>query len=190
MVSPTDCHQGLGDVDPPSWLDSASLAVPVHFERARRNSLAERFRKPAGMRTLAGFWIDDDLAFRQQDIEFAFDVYRDLGQDSHRIVGFSGRLTETEEQAARLEASGGEMTPLNDREADEDLDDDDERDAADEQWTYELFKSPYSMILTNSAFLDQTMLDWFWADDERIRRSLDFVDVHMNCEDILFNCES
>jgi alpha-1,4-N-acetylglucosaminyltransferase EXTL3 len=146
----------LGGHDPPDWIDTTELAVPVYYERAKRNSLTERFRKPSKMRTQAGFWVDDDLAFRPQDIEFGFDTYLDLGRDSHRIVGFSGRLVE------KLKSG---------------------------DWAYKLFALSYSLILTNAAFLDTQMLAWFWKEDERIRESIEYVDEHMNCEDILFNCK-
>lgn len=56
-------------------------------------------------------------------------------------------------------------------------------------WIYDNHAALYSMILTNSAWMDQTMLDWFWSDDQRIHDSILFVDKHMNCEDILMNCK-
>jgi hypothetical protein len=57
-------------------------------------------------------------------------------------------------------------------------------------WIYDNHAALYSMILTNTAWLDQTMLDWFWSDDQRIAESIAYVDKHMNCEDILMNCKS
>ena len=109
------------------------------------------------MRTSVGFWIDDDLAFKPADIEFGFDTYQTLAKDSHKIVGYSGRLVEPNQQ---------------------------------HEWTYKLFTLKYSLVLTNAAFLDTTMLDWFWTKDHRIERSIEYVDQHMNCEDILMNCKS
>lgn len=54
-----------------------------------------------------------------------------------------------------------------------------------------IFHQPsYSMVLTNNAFMDKTMLEWFWAKDDRIKAAIAYVDLHMNCEDILMNCES
>ena len=47
----------------------------------------------------------------------------------------------------------------------------------------------YSMILTSNAFLDKTMLEWFWSDDGRIKQAIKYIDKHMNCEDILINCK-
>jgi hypothetical protein len=56
-------------------------------------------------------------------------------------------------------------------------------------WIYDNHAALYSMILTNAAWLDKTMLDWFWSDDQRIHDSIVYVDKHMNCEDILMNCK-
>lgn len=148
--------QGLGDVDPPEWLGLDTHKVPVYLEKARRNSLTERFRQPAKMRTQSGLWIDDDLDFRPEDIELAFETYRQLGNHHHRIVGFSGRLVDKDQN---------------------------------NNWTYRVFELDYNMILTNAAFLDTKMLEWFWTEDFRIERSIEYVDEHMNCEDILFNCK-
>lgn len=58
-----------------------------------------------------------------------------------------------------------------------------------DHWIYDNHAALYSMVLTNSAWLDQTMLDWFWSNDEKIQKSIAYVDKHMNCEDILMNCE-
>lgn len=129
--------------------------MPVYLERARKNSLTERYRQPAQMRTQAGLWIDDDLEFRPEDIELAFQTYRQLGSHQHRIVGFSGRLVDRDQ---------------------------------DDQWSYRIFEQEYNMILTNAAFLDTRMLEWFWTEDFRIEQGIEYVDEHMNCEDILFNC--
>lgn len=148
--------QGLGDVDPPEWLGLDTHKVPVHLEKARRNSLTERFRQPAKMRTQSGLWIDDDLEFRPEDIELAFETYRQLGSHQHRIIGFSGRLVDQD---------------------------------PDNQWMYRVFALDYNMVLTNAAFLDTRMLEWFWTEDFRIEKGIEYVDEHMNCEDILFNCE-
>ena len=52
------------------------------------------------------------------------------------------------------------------------------------------FEGPtYSMVLTDSAFLDTTMMSWFWAEDARIKTAITYVDEHLNCEDILMNCK-
>lgn len=131
----------------------------MYLSRARVNSLTERFRKPKEMRTEVGFWVDDDLQFQPEDIEFGFLVFQQLSghQFNHRIVGYSGRQL-------GLDKKG--------------------------QQTYELHKENYSMVLTNSAFMDMTMLKWFWSSDPRMIESIKYVDDHMNCEDILMNCKS
>ncbi|KAK9895613.1 glycosyltransferase family 64 protein [Cystobasidium minutum MCA 4210] len=147
---------GLGAVDPPEWLDLQKYKVPVYLERARVNSLTERFRKPANMRTEAGLWIDDDLQFHPDDIELGFRTYRQFGSSRHQITGYSGRL----------------VSPSTKKEG---------------TWIYDNHAALYSMILTNSAWMDQTMLDWFWSSDQRIQDSIVYVDKHMNCEDILMN---
>lgn len=108
------------------------------------------------MRTQSGLWIDDDLDFRPEDIELAFETYRQLANHQHRIVGFSGRLVDKDQN---------------------------------DNWAYRVFELDYNMILTNAAFLDTKMLEWFWTEDFRIERSIEYVDEHMNCEDILFNCK-
>jgi alpha-1,4-N-acetylglucosaminyltransferase EXTL3 len=59
------------------------------------------------------------------------------------------------------------------------------------KYSYEIKEPNYSMVLTNSAFMDTQMLKWFWnTRDERIKESIKYVDDHMNCEDILMNCKS
>lgn len=53
-----------------------------------------------------------------------------------------------------------------------------------------IYEQPdYSMILTSNAFLDKTMLGWFWEDERRNKQAMQYVDRHMNCEDVLMNCE-
>lgn len=145
-------------MDPPEWLDLDNYQVPVYLERARVNSLTERFRKPEKMRTVAGLWIDDDLQFHPDDIELGFRSYRQFGSARHQIAGYSGRLAYPSTKK-------------------------------DGTWIYDNHAALYSMILTNSAWLDQTMLDWFWSNDQRIHDSIVYVDKHMNCEDILMNCK-
>lgn len=147
-------------MDPPEWLNLTGYRVPVSIERAKVNSLAERFRKPDGMRTYVGFWVDDDLQIELEDIEFGFQVFTELcaargSSGTHQIVGFSNRHVVKDGTGA-------------------------------EHYTYE--QDTYSLVLTNSAFMDVTMLKWFWSADSRIEESLAFVDAHMNCEDILMNC--
>lgn len=148
--------QGLGAVDPPDWLHLDAFAVPVYLERARVNSLSERFRKPSKMRTEAALFIDDDIHIPAADVELGFDAYLSFGKKDHRITGYSARQY-------TLDADG--------------------------TYTYRKWEPNYSIILTNSAFLDTTMLKWFWSKDARIARSLAHVDKNMNCEDILMNCE-
>lgn len=48
-------------------------------------------------------------------------------------------------------------------------------------------KDGYSMILTSAAFVDHTMLRWFWAATRENALAIQYVDQHLNCEDILFN---
>lgn len=48
--------QGLGAVDPPESLNLTEYRVPVYLERAKKNSLSERFRVPKRMRTAAALW--------------------------------------------------------------------------------------------------------------------------------------
>lgn len=55
-------------------------------------------------------------------------------------------------------------------------------------YTYDT-RQGYSMILTSSAFLDRTMLEWFWSNDSKATKARAHVDKHLNCEDILMNCE-
>ncbi|CAD6581890.1 MAG: hypothetical protein CYPHOPRED_001738 [Cyphobasidiales sp. Tagirdzhanova-0007] len=146
---------GLGAHDPPEWLDLSLYSVPVHLERARVNSLTERFRRPESMRTAAGLWIDDDIELSPTDIEFGFKVYSEYGQQDHRIVGYSGR-------GVTVRSDGSSI--------------------------YEVLTREHAIVLTNAAFLDTTMLRWFWDEsDARISQSIQFVDANMNCEDILFN---
>ena len=106
---------------------------------------------------MVGLWVDDDLQIHPDDIEFGFTVYKQLGSQEHRIVGYSGRQIIRSKQGV---------------------------------YTYKLFWPNYSMVLTNAAFLDVTMLDWFWSNDKRLKASIAYVDKHMNCEDILMNCKT
>lgn len=60
----------------------------------------------------------------------------------------------------------------------------------DGKYKYLFRQRSYSMILTNAAFLDMTMLDWFWHSDRKQTEARRHVDAIMNCEDILMNCKS
>ena len=146
----------MGAVDPPADLKLDSYRIPVYLERACRNSLTERFKKPTHLRTEAALWLDDDIQIELPAVEFAFRAWQDYGRHQHRIVGLTGRQY-------TIEKNG--------------------------KVKYIFHQPSYSMILTNNAFMDVTMLSWFWKEDPRTRAALQYVDQHMNCEDILINCE-
>ena len=147
--------QGLGQVNPPSSLNLSSFNVPVYLERARTNSLTERFRLPERMATTAALWIDDDILISAQGTEYAFRAWQAFGQNDHRILGFSGRSHKLENNV----------------------------------YYYLMDTASHSMVLTDSAFMDVTMLEWFWAMDVRLRKAIQYVDERTNCEDILMNCK-
>ena len=59
----------------------------------------------------------------------------------------------------------------------------------DDMYYYIFDQHMYSMVLTSSAFLDLTMMDWFWADNASTKAAIAYVNQHLNCEDILMNCK-
>ena len=55
--------------------------------------------------------------------------------------------------------------------------------------TYGFDQKHYSMAITGLAFLDRSMLEWFWG-NPKIEEAISYVDKVFNCEDILMNCAS
>ncbi|KGQ07664.1 Exostosin-2 [Beauveria bassiana D1-5] len=45
----------------------------------------------------------------------------------------------------------------------------------------------YAMVLTNLAFAHISFLDYYWSDEADMTRMREYVDRHMNCEDIAMN---
>lgn len=64
-----------------------------------------------------------------------------------------------------------------------------QRDVRSLHYRYAFDGPRYSMVLTDSAFLDLTMLDWYWEDEPAKNAARHYVSKHMNCEDILMNCK-
>lgn len=54
---------------------------------------------------------------------------------------------------------------------------------------YSYDRDEYSLALTNNAFMDVTMANWYWENDRQLRRARAIVDENLNCEDILMNCK-
>lgn len=172
--------QGLGKVDPPTSLNLSEYRIPVYLERARQNSLSERFRIPSQMRTNAALWLgefglavvlegrfppcsdsydviaDDDIHIEASSVEFMFDAWQAHGKPHHRIVGRTGRMA-SRDKAGRLQ--------------------------------YKFDWGEYNLILTNNAFMDKTMASWYWENDRRLSEARAYVAEVLNCEDILMNCE-
>jgi hypothetical protein len=49
--------------------------------------------------------------------------------------------------------------------------------------------STYDLVLTNAAFMDRTMMSWYWEDSRANLQARALVDKLMNCEDLLMNCK-
>lgn len=124
------------------------------------------------MKTRAILFVDDDILISAQAVEFAFRAWQRFGRREpyQSIVGFSRRLHRIQESSRDSDGDGGGRI------------------------VYYVFSSSasganYSMVLTDSAFLGADLVDLFWSNDRRMRLARKYVDDHMNCEDILMNCE-
>lgn len=55
---------------------------------------------------------------------------------------------------------------------------------------YKFLRDKYDLVLTNNAFMDKTMVNWYWERDRRLSEARKYVSEVLNCEDILMNCET
>jgi hypothetical protein len=82
------------DDTPPTqeFLDSLTkYKVPITIEQRHVNSKNERFRASENMRTAAIFALDDDMRFKPEDVEFAYQAWREYGQGRRRMLGLVAR---------------------------------------------------------------------------------------------------
>lgn len=68
-----------------------TLQVPIFIQRPPQNSLNNRFRESQYITTECTLAIDDDMLYNPKDIEFGYQVWKDLGQGRKRMVGYQPR---------------------------------------------------------------------------------------------------
>ncbi|EGX94044.1 exostoses (multiple)-like 3 [Cordyceps militaris CM01] len=131
--------------------------VPVRYRQSPVNSLNQKLWPDPTYKTQAILLSDDDVHYHPSDVEFAFQAWREFGRD--RMTGALARCAEPRE--------GGTLQySLCSNAKDQDV---------------------YAMVLTNLAFSHISFMDYYWSDDADMATIRDYVDQHMNCEDIAMN---
>jgi hypothetical protein len=132
--------------------DGRFSRYPVKVVVPHVNDLNERFRVPSTLRTDAVLQYDDDLRIPCNDLEFAFQLWREEFQD--RIVGFTPRSHAMKNGKYIYRMWNKTMVP----------------------------EHGYSMILTNAAFIHRRYMDAYFLDGLVPAGVRDLVSELLNCE--------
>jgi hypothetical protein len=143
------------------WPD---IGVEIVVIKTKRNSLNNRFFPYAEIETDAILHLDDDAHLRQDEILFAFRIWR---EETHSIVGFPGRFHAISPDQSPDPSKPPDYPNLL-------------------KWNYNSnYTCELSMVLTGAAFVHKWYMHLyqFWMPVE-IR---DIVDEFINCEDLALN---
>ncbi|RFU73937.1 glycosyltransferase family 64 [Trichoderma arundinaceum] len=135
----------------------SETGVPVRYRVSERNSLNQKLLPDSDFKTKAVLLSDDDVYYKPQDLEFAFQTWRKFGQD---------RLTGALPRCATPNAEGVWGYNFCSKDAKEDV---------------------YSMIITNLCFSHMSFLDYYSSNNTVMEKVRKYVDDHFNCEDIALN---
>ncbi|KAF3063270.1 Exostosin [Trichoderma lentiforme] len=135
----------------------SETGVPVRYRVSERNSLNMKLLPDPDFKTQAVLLSDDDVYYKPQDLEFAFQTWRKFGQ--HRLTGALPRC-------ATPDAEGNWGYGFCSRDSNQDV---------------------YSMIITNLCFSHMSFLDYYSSNNTVMQKVRDYVDDHFNCEDIALN---
>lgn len=139
------------------WPD---IGVEIVVIKAKKNSLNNRFFPYSEIETDAVLHLDDDAHLRQDEILFAFRIWR---EETKSIVGFPGRF----HAIGHDQPNAGDVPNF-------------------VKWNYNSnYTCELSMVLTGAAFVHKWYMYMyhFWMPQE-IR---DIVDEYINCEDLALN---
>jgi len=138
------------EVDADMYSPFTEVIYHIHPE----NSLNDRFEPLEGLRTESIFSVDDDMMVSCDDLDFAFEVWRN---QPRTLVGFMPRT--------HTLVDGGFF-----------------KQWVYNCWWKVWWDGEYSIIITKAAFLHRDFLDLYtFKMPQEIR---DYVDDKMNCEDI------
>ncbi|KAH6609146.1 glycosyltransferase family 64 protein [Trichoderma cornu-damae] len=144
------------DETPPGNFKSEK-GVPVRFRVSARNSLNQKLLPDPDFKTKAILLSDDDVYYKPQDLEFAFQTWRKFGQ--YRLTGALPRCATPDAQGVW----GYNFCSKDDKE------------------------DVYSMIITNLCFSHMSFLDYYSSNNTVMQKVREYVDDHFNCEDIALN---
>jgi hypothetical protein len=136
-----------------------SHGINVRFKMSARNSLNSRLIPDPDYKTQAVLLTDDDVYYHPEDLEFAFQSWRKFGKN--RMTGALARCSTVHKETGL--------------------------------WSYtfcdskDLKQNNYAMVLTNLAFSHMAFMDYYSSDNVVTTKIRDYVDEHMNCEDLAMN---
>ncbi|VEU37523.1 unnamed protein product [Pseudo-nitzschia multistriata] len=144
--------------------------VPVEVLKKHKNSLNVRFEPIPQLQTRAGttsvFMVDDDVRVACPSLVEAFSVWR---ENPDTMVGFYPRLALPpirKHDTNPYDAPAGHG------------------DLLYHLWPKVYLAQKFNIILTKASFLHSRYLELYTSDDSFPREIKDYVDEHMNCEDI------
>ncbi|KAL6887434.1 glycosyltransferase family 64 protein [Trichoderma longibrachiatum] len=145
------------DEAPPGNFKSET-GVPVRYRVSERNSLNMKLLPDPDFKTRAVLLSDDDVYYKPQDLEFAFQSWRKFGR--FRLTGALPRCATPDKE------DGLWKYGFCSKDKGQDV---------------------YSMIITNLCFAHMSFLDFYSSDNALMQQVRKYVDDHFNCEDIALN---
>lgn len=145
------------DEQPPQNFTSEH-GVAVRYRTPPRDSLNEKLWPDPEYRTKAILLSDDDVYYRPSDLEYAFQMWRQFGQN--RVTGALARC-------ASVDQHGEWRYHFCSRSDDDD--------------------GAYALVLTNLAFAHMALLESYFSAAPAMAKVRQYVDEQFNCEDIALN---
>jgi len=143
----------------PASKDEQKLHVPeVEFIRVPKDSLNSRFLPIRNLKSDAVFMVDDDVRIDCESIKAGFEAWR---HSPNALVGYYPRLASPKLGIFESKAEVIYHT-----------------------WPIVFAKQKFNIILTKASFFHTKYLEMYHDNDENPKEILEYVDAHMNCEDL------